>query len=92
MRYLVLCVLLAGCMSPEQREQQVINQCQHLGFQYNTPEFSQCRLQIGLAREQMEQQSLQSSLDTSAATLNNIPSMYHPSAKCYDTNIGVQCW
>lgn len=88
MRYLIL-LLLAGCVSPEQIAQREINECQSMGFQYGTPSFSQCLLQIRMARKQANSQFIRDMNQNAAA---GAPTPRTPSTSCYDTNVGIRCY
>ncbi len=50
-KYKIICILfflnlISGCVSAEQQRQQLIGQCTSYGFKLNTPEFSNCLMQL----------------------------------------------
>jgi len=57
--YIIACLLLTGCYSPEQveaarkaQEQADINTCASYGLHLGSEAFGNCRLQLDLARQQ----------------------------------------
>ncbi len=55
--YAFMLLALMGCDSrtPEmvalEKRQELINKCQSYGFEYNSPEFKNCLMQLDIARE-----------------------------------------
>jgi hypothetical protein len=72
MRYLVVLILLAGCVSPEERARrqelriaQLQGQCRAYGFGYNTPEMAQCIMQLDAQARQNQAAATAAALSTS---------------------------
>lgn len=76
MRYLILVVLLAGCMTPEYRAERAIARhgpyCEKLGFQPNTDQWRGCILQADQASNAAGQAASQSILQNRAKTCSTI--------------------
>lgn len=61
---LFLSCAVLGCVTPEQVRQQMISKCSSYGFKLNTPEFSNCLMQLDqkkAASEDREQACLAAS-------------------------------
>ncbi|SEF42573.1 hypothetical protein [Nitrosomonas ureae] len=60
----IITFAVLGCVTPEQVRQQMISKCTSYGFKLNTPEFSNCLMQLDqmkAASEQKEQSCLAAS-------------------------------
>ena len=78
-------IALAACTSPaeraEQQEQREISECTKLGFQPDTAQFNDCRLQVRASGEQRKADRLSAS-ENIRQFQSNHPGAYLPAGSC----------
>lgn len=60
---LILTLLLAGCVSPEQQEAADKNQCMKFGFRAGSDGFATCMMSLSTNRQAMMQKSMDDQSD-----------------------------